>query len=65
MNGIIFYDETKCPVCKVGNMEWWDSGRIGEFEWNAYKCKSCGFIDSDEHDLNEYKHSKRKNDEKF
>lgn len=43
-----------CPDCGSTNLEHFDSGSnpvLGRrIEWNAYKCKDCDFIDSDEPD---------------
>jgi DNA-directed RNA polymerase subunit RPC12/RpoP len=43
-----------CIHCGSNNTFWWDGGTVGKsfskIQWNAYKCRECGKITSDEPD---------------
>ena len=40
-------DNYDCPICG-SEMEYWDGGSFKGVTWEAYKCVSCGNIESNE-----------------
>lgn len=42
------YEIKECKECQSDNLKFWDSGREGKYNWEAYKCLECDAITTNE-----------------
>lgn len=36
-----------CPNCEI-EMDFFESGKFKDLEWESYRCRDCGYSDSNE-----------------